>query len=298
MNFLLTGATGFIGSHVAETLLRNGHDVQVLIRPGADTWRIRDLLPELRVIHGDVLDPPSGLQAECCIHLAWDVQPGKYLTSPQNTDYLCASLRLAKILAANGCGRFVGVGTGAEYALHGASPLRETDPTDPQSLYATCKLSLCNILEKFCAATRMEFAWARLFYHYGPKEDPRRLVPLIIHALKAGQCARLTPGEQIRDFLHVADTAGGLVSLSESDLTGVVNIGSNRPVSVLTIAQTIGTLLKRPDLIVPGAFPYPPGEPMHVVADNTRLLQTGWVERHDLTSGLQHTLEWWAKQQS
>jgi UDP-glucuronate decarboxylase len=289
MRILLTGATGFIGAHVTRALVRNGHKVHALVRSGSDLSRIADVKDSLRLVAGDLLgDKIPPLDFPLCIHLAWYVEPGKYLESRLNTRWVEASLRFARTAHRNGCLRFVAAGTCFEYAMS-AQPLSESSPTSPRSLYAESKLALFHALQSL----GMEVAWTRFFYQYGPHEDPRRLFPHIIRALMRGEPAKLTPGEQVRDFLHVEDVASAVAAVASSELTGAVNIGSGNPVTVREIAVKIGDLLGRRGLIEAGAMPYAPNDPMYVIADNTKLRSTGWKPRYDLDAGLRQTIEWW-----
>ena len=272
MKILLTGASGFIGSHVARALA--GHEVQTLVRPQCDLLAADFRLPSSRF--------------DACIHLAWYVESGKYLDSPLNIDWVAASLRLARQLHAAGCRRFVVAGTCFEYTMSTAA-LRESSPTEPDTLYGQSKLDLLHALQ----ALDLDLVWARIFYQYGPREDSRRLVPNIIRALLRNEPAALTPGEQIRDFLHIADVADAIASVASGSLTGIINIGSGAGVTVREIALTIGDIMGRRELIQLGDKPYACTEAMHVVADNTKLRATGWKPRYDLVTGLRHTIDWW-----
>ncbi|MDW8345135.1 MAG: NAD-dependent epimerase/dehydratase family protein, partial [Verrucomicrobiae bacterium] len=138
--------------------------------------------------------------------------------------------------------------------------------------------------------------WARIFYQYGPFEDQRRLVPHIITSLLRGQRAELTAGTQVRDFLHVEDVGTALATVATSSLTGIVNIGSGTGVTVRHIAETIGELIGRSDLLAFGAKPTPLHDPPYVVADTTRLRSLGWQPRYNLRSGLAQTIAWWKQQ--
>jgi nucleoside-diphosphate-sugar epimerase len=299
MRVLLTGATGFIGSHLARHLVRNGCEVHALVRESSDFSRIRDLIPCLRLVHCDLnsrdqvkaLIPEIG--ADVCIHAAWYVVHGKYLHAAENSEMLGASLNLATMLAESGCRRFVGLGTCFEYDTE-AGYLCEDSPLQPRSLYAATKMALQVALGNLAARSSMSVAWARLFYLYGSFEDPRRLVPSVIRPLLQNQRALTTPGEQVKDFLHIEDCAAAIWAIAQSSITGPVNIGSGQPVAVRDLVFKIAKLVDRPELAGIGALPCNPSDPMFVCADNRRLVEgTGWKPQYDLQRGLENTIEWW-----
>ena len=299
MRVLLTGATGFVGSHVARLMVRDGADVFALVREGSDTWRIDDIAPMLRLVRGDLLDAEAvkrhvdEVRPELCIHLGWYAEPGKYLESMLNLDMLAASLSLVSELAEVGCRRFVGAGTCFEYDT-AIGYLSESSPQRPLTLYASCKASLGHVLEHVLNVTGMETAWLRLFYLYGPFEDRRRLVPSIANALLAGDEARATEGWQTRDYLHVEDVASALWAVAQSSLSGAANVGSGVPVAVRDVVTGIGDIVGRPELVRLGALPHREGDPESVYADNRRLVEgTGWSPAFGLEDGLRHTVEWW-----
>jgi len=136
----------------------------------------------------------------------------------------------------------------------------------------------------------------RFFYQYGPHEDPRRLVPVIINSLLNGEEVKLVPGDRTRDYLYIEDVASAVCAVVQSDVTGSVNIASGLPTTVRDIALKISHLLNRTDLIKIGALPYSAGEPMHLLADNTKLRGTGWKPLVNLEDGLRQTVEWWKSQ--
>ena len=302
MKLLLTGATGFIGSHLARLLVSEGCEVYALTRTGSDLRRISDISPSLNIVPcnlfaADRLDEQlEHIRPEMCLHLAWYTEPGKYLKSQANWQLLAASLRLASKLADLGCRRFVGLGTCFEYDTDQGF-LSESSVTGPRNLYAASKLSLFLVLEQLANITGMELAWLRLFYLHGPFEDERRLVPSVSLALLRQQVAKVTPGEQIRDFLHVKDVAAAIWAVAQSSLTGPVNIASGQPVSIKQIVEHIGAILNRPELIAVGAIPYGVSDPMFVCANNQRLKEnTDWTPGYSLEEGLQHTVAWWQRQ--
>lgn len=302
LKVLLTGAAGFIGSHVARLLAARGCDVHALVRPGGDASRINDVAPSLRLLSCDLADDAAvashvrDVRPEACVHLAWGVGRGGNLDGAENVHSLNASLRLALALAEAGCGRLVAAGTCFEYDTSdaGAGLLSETSPTRPRTLYGASKLALWQVLERLSAAGAFEVSWLRFFYLYGPGEDARRLVPSVILSLLEGREAEATAGEQVRDYLHVEDAADAVRAVLERGLTGVTNVGSGRPVAVREVVERIGELTGRPELIRLGALPYREGDPPYVCADAGRLAGgTGWSPRFGLEDGLRHTIRWW-----
>ena len=293
MRILLTGATGFIGSHVARALVREGHEVHVLVRAESNLGRIEDLTSSLHLIKGDLLNPAFVLHPSAFdlgLHLAWHVEPGNYLHQPQKEDWIVASLRLASALRDGGCRRFVATGTSFEYAPSDL-PQRESSPTKPSTAYGQAKLELFEALRR---SIDIDLAWLRPFYLYGPDEDQRRLVPVVINSLLRGQETKLVPGERVRDYLHIEDVASAICAVAGSQLTGAVNIASGVPITVREIALKIGEALDRVDLLKLGALPYAASEPLYLLADNTKLREgTGWKPRYPIDEGLRQTIEWW-----
>ncbi|BCU13781.1 NAD-dependent epimerase/dehydratase family protein [Microcystis aeruginosa] len=299
MKVLITGASGFVGSHVARLLVAEGCEVYALVRESSNRWRIRDILPSMYLRQSDLVAFENvntylqEIKPELCIHLAWYAVPGKYLNSQENLDSIQASINLLSQLAELGCKRFVGIGTCFEYDLS-LGYLSESSLTKPITLYAATKVALSTILQQFAQITEMEVAWIRLFYQYGPMEDERRLIPGIISSLLRDEVVKTTKGEQIRDFLHIEDVASAIWAVAKSNVSGVVNVGSGQPVTVGQIALELGNLLGKPDLIHLGALPYRPNDPMFICANNELLRKkTDWTQKYNLTTGLKNTIKWY-----
>lgn len=295
---LLTGAAGFIGSQVARLLVREGHEVFAIVRPQGERSRIADIESDLVLIEGDLRALPAlrdrirACRPEICLHLAWKGWSGK-AEADDNLSSLGVSLDLLRMMPDVSCGRFVAAGTCFEYDLDHEG-LAETTPLRPHELYGTCKKSLFEVAQAFSVLTGTSVVTPRMFYSYGPFEDVLRLVPSVALSLLRGETANVTPGEQVRDYLHVEDVASAIWRVATSDLTGAVNIASGEPVTIAEIAMRVGRLLGRPDLVRLGAIPYRPDEPMRILADATTLRQRlGWAPRFDLDQGLADTVRWW-----
>lgn len=288
--FLVTGATGWIGSHLTRLLVNGGHHVLALVRPGARRDPLADIAGHVEWVEADLADGAMlaeglrGVRPDACLHAAWHTVPGRYLEARENLDCVQGSVNLIRLLADQGCGRFVGLGTCMEYDLaSAAAPLAEAAPLRPRTLYAACK----HAVHVIAAQALPRVAWARVFYLYGPGEAEERLVPYVVSRLRAGAECDLSAGTQVRDYLHVADAAAALVAVAMSETCGAVNVASGQPVTVSEVARTAAEILGIAGRILLGARATSPGDPAYVVADTRRLREeVGWRPRFDLRSGL------------
>lgn len=279
----MTGATGFVGRHVLGPIVELGYDVHAVhhraspIEVEGVTWHRVDLLEE---------DIP--IEASHLLHLAWYAVPRKFWSAPENLRWVEASLRLLRRFAAGGGGRAVVAGTCAEYDWSAGHCVEGVTPLAPIGVYGTCKNALRELLE---ATPGLSSAWGRIFFLYGPFEPPEKLVASVIRALLAGEEVRLSAGAQRRDFLYVADAGAAFARLLDSAADGAVNIGSGQAVAVRDVAERIGRLIGRPELL---RFGEPGNEPPLVVADVGRLREeVGLEPRFALDPGLAQTIEWW-----
>jgi nucleoside-diphosphate-sugar epimerase len=300
MRVLITGASGFIGSQLARLLVRESNEVYALLRTGGDRWRIQELLNELQIVEGDLLQPEGGwlevlkeIRPESCFHFAWYAEPGVFLSSPLNLRYLQASLRLAEGLAEAGCKKLTVAGSFSEYDQE-LGYLSESSAIKPNTQYGAAKAGLYQALSLWAPAAGIELLWPRIFSVYGPMEHEKRFVPAVILAALRGEPTRLSPGEQLRDYLHVADAVAAVWVAFKAGMSGPVNIGSGKPVAIGALAKQIGEILGRLELIRLGDLPYRAGDPMFVCANTERLrITTEWEAQFSLEDGLRDTIRWW-----
>ncbi|MCS6866258.1 MAG: NAD(P)-dependent oxidoreductase [Gemmataceae bacterium] len=284
---LITGGTGFIGQPCARVARSHFDTVDAVGRA-----------------LGNILDPATAVQLmetlrpTHWLHLAWIATPGVYWHSPENHRWVEASQRLLMAFARCGGQRAVLAGSCAEYDWRSATICHESQtPTRPQTTYGRCKWQLGQWALALGQARGLSVAWARLFWLYGPREHPARLVPSVTCALLAGQPAACSHGTQERDFLHVHDAAEALVRLVGSELTGAINIGSGQAVAIRTVIDKLAQAVGRPELVRFGQRETATTEPPLLVADVTRLRdELGWQPRIHLVSGLQETVAWWKHQ--
>lgn len=300
MRVLVTGAAGFIGSHVVRQIINEEHAVWAAVSPKSSTERLADILGRISIVpvdlrhHDGVLALVSQARPDCAIHLAWYTAPERYWTAPENLDCVAMTINFAKCLAEFGCPRLVAAGSCAEYDWDYGFLSESITPLRPSTLYGACKNATREILESLCKQAAMEFAWTRFFHLYGPGEVQGRLLPSVVAALLNGQSARCTDGKQLRDYLHVHDAASAVWTIAKSSLTGAVNVGSGEPVSVRAIVEKIVDLMQMDGRVVFGALPTNSEEPPLLLADIRRLKScTGWAPGWELKEGLRQTIAWW-----
>lgn len=272
---LVTGSTGFIGRHVIAVLQRDG---SVAVPAPRFPFRAENLIRAM------------GPGVDCCIHLAWYADPADYQTNATaNLRSFEASMELVDALAAVGCPRIVVSGTCAEYAPS-ARPISESQPLEPLTVYAAEKAALHSMLLTDIVASRLQVAWARLFNVTGPGEHRERLVPAVVRELGAGRRVPLTAGDQIRDFLDVADVAEALCILAHSSETGAWNVCSGEGIAVASLLKLLAERLGRSDLLGFGERQLPPDETPILVGDSQRLVKTGWQRRIGLEALIERAI--------
>jgi nucleoside-diphosphate-sugar epimerase len=299
MRVLLTGATGFIGSHVIDALLARDHEVHAIAR--------RRGPPRNRVVwyEADLLDPRAAervaleSQPDSLLHLAWYAVPGSFWNAPENERWIDASLRLLRAFGEAGGSHAVMAGTCAEYRWTAATLSERDTPLEPTTLYGACKHATHVAAAAIAEQLNVRLVWGRVFFLYGPGEPDGRLVSSVTRALLAGEHVPTTDGHQRRDFMHVSDVAAAFAALVDGQPAGAVNIASGEAVAVREILELIEKASGTRDGIQYGALPIRPGEPDAIVGDNHRLREEfGFRPRIGLETGIDETVAWWRRQTS
>lgn len=268
--FLVTGAKGFIGSAIVRRLAREGHETVAL---KADLLSAET--PDL-----------SQFGATHCIHAAWYTNHADYLTHGVNREWTAASLRLADAFAEAGGERFVGLGTCLEYDVANADgPCSEDSPLRPTTPYAQSKLDLLEALVRRGG----NFAWARIFFVYGPGDRPGRLIPHMIDQYLRGEPAGPMFGALRRDFIHVDDLAGQIVRIASSEVGGAINTGTGQAPTLSEIYAAGAEAFGRPELA--RSNDETGGQPPLIQADPARFRrEIGELETRDIRAGLRELL--------
>ncbi len=291
---IVTGATGFVGKHSLEPLLKKGYEVHAIstqkISSKEIIWHQLDLFDREKTAA-----LCATIRATHLLHFAWTTTPGLFWSSPENIEWVEASLYLARQFVTHGGKRLVAAGTCAEYDW--SYPCCEaTNPFTPNTLYGTAKHSLYLLLKAFAKETKIDFAWGHLFFLYGPGEHPNRFLPSIIQGLLDKKEIPCSHGEQLRDFLHTEDAARAFVTLLDSTFQGNINIASGQKISLKQIATYLATLLGGSDRLQFGTLPTPSHEPPEIIANVKKLSDAlNWTPRYSLEDGLKKVIATWTK---
>lgn len=313
MKLLLTGASGFFGVNLRNLIDLHrdqigGVEIHTTSRqpstgdPGAGHPQTAAGEPLTHQV--DLLDDDSvarlmdAVRPSHLCHLAW-VGPehhDRYRT-PENHRWAKASRSLFEAFRDSGGERLVHLGSCIEYGNDAPGIRVETQPLAPDTAYGEAKAELSELVAEL-ATGGLSAAVARPFFCYGPHEQKERLVPSLILALSEGRTIDLTEGRQLRDYLDVRDIAAALLALlTEPTATGAFNIGAGVGVEVRAIAQHLGRIAGRPELLNFGGRPEGADSAPEIVADIGRITAvTDWQPTITLEQGLEHATAWWLSQ--
>lgn len=300
MRCLVTGASGHLGSSLVQLLVERGQQVAAVVRTQSLLDRLRPVMDQVEIIHGDLGDYPQArprimqFHPEVAFHLAWTgVTAENREHVVQVTRNVAGSLELWEIIQAAGCSCWIGVGSQAEYGRCDL-PLHEEIPPHPTTAYGLGKWCTGLLTQKACESTGMRFVWVRLLATYGPGDDPRHLIPTVIRELLSRRRPALTAGDQEWDYLYVRDAAEALYCLSNTpQASGFYTLGSGEARPVREIAESIRNLIDPHLSLGFGDLPRSRHGPKRLQADISRLrMATGWRPSTSWEEGLEKTIQW------
>ena len=305
---LITGADGFIGSHLTELLAAQGHTVKALSQYNSfNSWgwlEEVDCLEQIEVLSGDVRDPnycrhiTKGV--DIIYHLAALIAiPYSYIAPDSYVDTnIKGTLNICQAAVDNGVKRLIHTSTSEVYGTAQYVPIDEKHPLQPQSPYSATKIAGDAIAMSFYNAFNLPVVIARPFNTYGPRQSARAVIPTIITQIadnkKQIKLGDVTP---TRDFNYVTDTCRGFMALAGCDesVGETVNIGSNCEVSIGDTLNMIREIMDSDIEFLVDEQRLRPGksEVFRLWCDNTKIRElTGFAPEYSLRDGLQATVEW------
>jgi len=306
---LVTGAGGFIGSHLSEELVKLGAKVRALVHYNSrNDWGLIELLPEevkqeLEVVTGDIQDPYMMRKAvkDCDIvfHLAALIAiPYSYIApeSYVNTN-VKGTLNLLQACLEEGVEKVVHTSTSETYGTAKYTPIDENHPLQGQSPYSASKIGADKIAESFYLSFDLPVATIRPFNTYGPRQSARAIIPTIITQVLSSSEVKLGLLTPVRDLTYVKDTVTGFLKVAESDraVGEVINIGTGSGITIKELAEKIIELVDKDVRIVRDEQRIRPekSEVMELICDSRKAKELiGWEPRYTLEEGLRETIRW------
>ncbi|WP_312992251.1 NAD-dependent 4,6-dehydratase LegB [Achromobacter animicus] len=308
---LVTGADGFIGSHLTELLVAQGHKVRALSQYNSfNFWGwLEDIncLDKVEVVTGDIRDPHFCKEItkdiDVVYHLAALIAIPYSYVAPDSyvATNVTGTLNICQAAKENGVRRVIHTSTSEVYGTAQYVPIDEKHPLQPQSPYSASKIGADAMAMSFFNAFGLPVTIARPFNTYGPRQSARAVIPTIIGQIASGQTSiKLGDVSPTRDFNYVADTCRGFMALAGCDATvgKTVNISSNFEISVGDTLEVIRDLMGRDvEFIVDDQRLRPEkSEVFRLWGDNTLIRSlTDFEPAFDIRAGLEKTVDWFVK---
>jgi len=308
---LVTGADGFIGSHLVERLVKKGAQVRALSYYNSfNDWgwlEDIDCLEDIEVLSGDIRDP------HFCKKIAQDMEvvfnlaaliaiPYSYIAPASYIDTnIHGALNICQAALENNVGRVVQVSTSEVYGTAQYVPIDERHPLQAQSPYSATKISSDAVASSFYNAFNLPVAIARPFNTYGPRQSARAVIPTIISQIASGaQKIKIGDTSPTRDFTFVSDTCLGMILIAECDAAvgQVVNIGSNYEISIGDLITKIKDLMGSDiEFVVEEQRLRPEkSEVQRLWCDTSKIEElTGFQPGFSLEAGLKATIDWFTQ---
>lgn len=316
MKALVTGADGFIGSHLTEELVRRGYQVRAFSfynSFGTSGWL--DTLPanikdEIEIINGDIRDPDgvntAVLGMDIVYHLAALIAiPYSYQSPDSYVDTnVKGTLNILQAARRLETQKLLITSTSEVYGSADYVPIDESHPKKAQSPYAATKISADQLALSFYRSYSLPVTIVRPFNTYGPRQSARAVIPTIISQLLAGieeiNLGSLTP---TRDFNYIKDTVNGFIEIQQcaNTIGEEINIASGKEISIGDLANELIKQINPEAKIVcdEKRLRPPKSEVTRLLGSNEKLKKlTGWEEEYSLSEGLKYTIRWMKKNQN
>jgi dolichol-phosphate mannosyltransferase len=299
---IVTGGTGFVGANLARRLLRDGHELHLLVRPGYQPWRIEAIRGDVRLHEVQLREIESVTRVIDQIRPDWVFHLAVYGTFSSQTDLqrmvqtnIHGTINLVQACLKTGFEAFVNTGSSSEYGFKDHAPA-ETEVIEPNSPYAVSKAAGTLFCRQTARQQHVHLPTLRLYSIYGPYEDPARLVSTLIVRGLQGELPPLVGPETARDFVHVDDAAEAylLAATHPGQEPGAIyNVGAGVQTTLREAVAVARQVLEIPAEPSWGTMPARSWDTSVWVADNRRICQQlGWTPRHNFLHGFTATVEW------
>lgn len=302
---LVTGATGFIGSHLTRKLLSEKANVHIFLKKNSNLFRIKDIREYINLWYGDIRNLSEvstclkHVQPQIIFHLAAfrNVNRDPDLIEQMIDINLKGTINILKgVIKENiNIDCFVSTGSSEEYG-DGIAPFNENQRESPVSPYSASKVAATYFSQMICKTMQLPVVILRPLLTYGPSQDTDMFIPSLIKHCLDKKDFPMTEGDQTREFNYVDDIVNAYILAVESPeaIGEVINIGNGIEYRIRDVAEMIVRMMGNPIQLKIGALPKRPGETKHFFCNNEKAKRLlGWSPTIDLYEGLKRTISWY-----
>jgi len=299
---IITGATGFVGANLARRLLRDGHEVHLLVRPDHTTWRIAAIRAEVHLHEVDLADAAAlagvvgVIRPDWIFHLAaygaysWETDPARMVQTNFN-----GTMNLVEACLKTGFEAFVNTGSSSEYGFKDHPP-SETEWLEPNSHYAVTKASATLYCRYTAQSRNVRLPTLRLYSVYGPYEEPARLIPTLIVRGLSGELPPLADPNTARDYIYVEDVCDAYLlaaTQAHQEPGAIYNVGTGVQTPLREVVELARKTMSINAVPQWGSLPGRSWDTQIWSANSRKIREAlGWQPRHTLEQGFTMTLNW------
>lgn len=299
---IITGATGFVGTNLTLRLLKDGHEIHLVVRPGYNSWRIQAIRADVHLHEVSFVDIEGLQRVVGNIRPDWIFHLAVYGAYASQTDVgrmaqtnIIGTINLVRACLEAGFEAFVNTGSSSEYGFKQGSP-SELECLEPNSYYAVTKASATLFCRYVAQSENVHIPTLRLYSVYGPYEEPKRLMPTLILEGLQGRLPSLVDPDTAHDYVYVDDVnqAYLLAAGQPGQERGVIyNVGSGLQTSireVVEVARRALAIKAEPEW---GSMPNRPWDTKVWAADNRKVQdKLGWQPKHSFEEGFRKMMNW------
>ncbi len=274
---LISGATGFIGSHITEELLNNDFIVVALIREESNLWRLNNFnsknLHYVYLFRKNYIDEVRKFNPTLLIHSAWqginNFERNDWMIQFSNLSFTLELLILSSELNIK---KVIAFGSQAEYGNF-EGRINEDSFCEPQTAYGTAKHITQIAIKKYCEVHNINWIWLRIFSLFGEKDNDFWLLPTVINNLLSRKATDLTASEQKYDFMYVKNLAKAVIKIiNQNSVSNIYNLSSNTSIKLKDLIELIRSKIDPSGVINYNAIPYRKNQIMHLEGDSTKFI--------------------------
>lgn len=299
---IITGGTGFVGANLARHLLRRGHEVHLLVRPRCQHWRIEEIRTAVQCHEVNLADTAGLAQFVRQVRPEWIFHLAAHGAYSWQTDTdqivqtnVIGTIHLLNACADNGFEAFIHTGSSSEYGFKDHSPAEE-ELIEPNSCYAVTKAAATLFCRHVARARNLNITTLRLYSAYGPYEDPKRLIPALIHKGLQGELPPLVDPNTPHDFVHVEDVCDACLLAAQTpprQFGAVYNVGTGVQTTLREVVEVARRVMGIAAEAEWGSMPAREWDTAVWVADSRKIsAELGWKARLNFERGFQSLVEW------